>query len=136
MGGRVTPPGRVPASVASDAYLRAADRQALEHDRAELFVVAAAVDEVGPEAGFGPQALFWLRGPWGASERVLSLSLNGFRRRQVAGFRDALRRSDRVGPFRLVHRPTDSGRAAWTLIDAAADDALGEQLPLEGGPAR
>jgi hypothetical protein len=31
--------------------------------RAELYVVAAAVDELGPEAGFGPQAIYWLRGP-------------------------------------------------------------------------
>ena len=58
-------------------------------------MVAAAVDELGPEAGFGPQAVFWLRGPWGTGERVLSLSVNGYRRRQVASLRDALRRSDR-----------------------------------------
>ena len=63
MAPRVTPPERLPASVRSEAFLRAADREQLELDRAELFVVAAAIDELGPEAGFGPQAVYWLRGP-------------------------------------------------------------------------
>lgn len=130
MGARVTPPGRLPASVPSEAYLRAADREQLERDQVELFVVAAAVDEIGREDGYGPQAVYWLRGPWGAGERVLSLALNGYRRRQVAGLRDAFRRSDRVGPFRLARRAGESGRRAWSLVDAAAG---GEQLPLKGG---
>jgi hypothetical protein len=125
---RVTPPQRLPVSVPSEAYLRAADREQLELDRAELYVVAAALDELGPESGYGPQAVFWLRGPWGTGERVLSLALNGYRRRQVASVRDALRRSDAVGPFLLTRRPTETGHVAWTLIPAA--DA-GEQLPLD-----
>ena len=111
MARRVTPPERLPVSVPSEAFLRAADREELERDRAELYVVAAALDELGPEAGFGPQAVFWLRGPWGAGERVLSLSLNGYRRRQIAGLRDALRRSDAVGPFLLTRRTAESGHA-------------------------
>jgi hypothetical protein len=128
---RVTPPGRLPVSVPSEAYLRAADREELERERAELYVVAAAIDELGPEAGYGPQAVYWLHGPWGA-ERVLSLSLNGYRRRQVASLRDVLRRSERVGPFVLARRSTDTGRTAWTLVDAHAS---GEQLLLEEGTA-
>jgi hypothetical protein len=128
---RVTPPDRLPVSVPSEAFLRAVDREELERDRVELYVVAAVVDELGPEAGFGPQAVYWLRGPWGAGERVLSLTLNGFRRRQVAGLRDALRRSDSVGPFRLARRRTaESGRSAWALVPAGAED---EQLPLDEG---
>jgi hypothetical protein len=125
---RTTPPGRLAVSVPSEAYLRAADREQLELDRAELYIHAAAVDEVGPEAGFGLQAVFWLRGPWGTSERVLALSLNGYRRRQVANVRDALRRSARVGPFLLTRRTAESGHAVWTLIPAP--DAA-EQLALE-----
>jgi hypothetical protein len=127
---RVTPPERLPVSVPSDAYLRAADREQLELDRAEFYVVAAAVDELGPEAGFGPQAVFWIRGPWGTGERVLALALNGYRRRQVASVRDALRRSDAVGPFLLTRRTAESGHAAWTLAPAAT---AGEQLALEEG---
>lgn len=127
MAPRVTPPERLPVSVPSEAFLRAADREALERDRAELYVVAAAVDELGPEAGYGPQAVYWLRGPWGAGERVLSLSLNGYRRRQVAGVRDALRRSDRVGPFLLARRTSESGRTAWALVPA---ETSGEQLAI------
>jgi hypothetical protein len=130
MGARVTPPGRLPSSVASEAFLRAADRQELERDRVELYVLAAVVDELGPEAGYGPQAVYWLRGPWGARERVLSLGLNGFRRRQVASLRDALRRSERVGPFRLARQTAESGRRAWALVPAGAED---EQLPLDDG---
>lgn len=133
MAPRITPPGRLPVSVPAEAFLRAADREALELERAELFVVAAAIDELGPEAGFGPQAVYWLRGPWGAGERVLSLALNGYRRRQVANLRDALRRTDRVGPFLLARRTAESGRSAWSLIPAG--DA-GEQLPLEEGRSR
>jgi hypothetical protein len=133
MGGRVTRPRRLPVSVPSVAYLRAADREVLERDRAELFVVAAAIDELGPEAGYGPQAVYWLRGPWGSGERVLSLTVNGYRRRQVGNLRDALRRSDRVGPFRLERRPTETGHTAWTLVDAEAEY---EQLPLDEGTAR
>jgi hypothetical protein len=129
MGSRVTPPGRLPASVPAEAFLRAADREELERDRAELYVVAAVVDELGPEAGYGPQAVYWLRGPWRAGERVLSLSLNGYRRRQIGNLRDALRRSDRVGPFRLARLTAESGRRAWTLVPA--DQA--EQLPFEEG---
>jgi hypothetical protein len=129
---RVTPPGRLPVSVPSEAYLRAADREALELERAELFVVAATIDELGPDAGYGPQAVYWLRGPWGAGERVLSLSVNGYRRRQVANLRDALRRSDRVGPFRLARRTAESGRSAWSLMPAGDD---GEQLALGEGSA-
>lgn len=128
MAPRVTPPERLPVSVPSEAFLRAADRERLERDRAELYVVAAVVDELGPEAGFGPQAVFWLRGPWGAGERVLSL--NGFRRRQVANLRDALRRSDRVGPFLLTRRTAESGRAAWVLVSA---EASAEQLEFDDG---
>jgi hypothetical protein len=131
MGARVTPPGRLPVSVPAEAYLRAADREALERDRAELFVVAAAFDELGPEGGYGPQAVYWLRGPWGAGERVLSLAVNGYRRRQVANLRDALRRSERVGPFRLARRIAESGRSAWALVPAGE----GEQLALEEGTA-
>jgi hypothetical protein len=130
MSARVTPPGRLPASVPSEAYLRAADREELEREQAELYVVAAAIDELGPESGYGPQAVYWLRGPWAGAERVLSLAVNGYRRRQVAGLRDALRRSDRVGPFRLARRRTESGRSAWSLIPG---DAGGEQLSLEEG---
>jgi hypothetical protein len=59
---------------------------------------------------------------------VLSLSLNGFRRRQVASVRDALRRSDAVGPFLITRRPTETGHVAWTLIPAA--DAS-KQLALD-----
>jgi hypothetical protein len=134
MGSRITPPSRLPVSVPSEAYLRAADREALERERVELYVIAAAIDELGPETGYGPQAVYWLRGPWGAGERVLSLGLNGYRRRQVASLRDALRRSDRVGPFRLERHAAESGRRAWALVDAAA--AGDEQLPLDERPAR
>jgi hypothetical protein len=124
---RITPPQRLPVSVPSEAYLRASDREQLALARSELYVVAAALDELGPEAGYGPQAVFWLRGPWGTAERVLSLALNGYRRRQVAAVRDALRRSDAVGPFLLARRATESGHAAWTLIPTGA----GEQLLLD-----
>jgi hypothetical protein len=117
--------------VPSEAYLRAADRDRLALERAELYVVAAAVDEVGPATGYGPQAVLWLRGPWGEGERVLSLRLNGYRRRQVVSLRDALLRSDSVGPFLLARRPTDAGHEAWALIPAD----VGEQLPLDQGPA-
>jgi hypothetical protein len=127
MSRRITPPGRLPVSVPSEAYLRAADREALERERAELFVVDAAIDELGPEAGYGPQAVYWLRGPWRTGERVLSLAANGYRRRQVANLRDALRRSDRVGPFRLERHTAESGRRAWTLVDAGEG---GDQLAL------
>lgn len=123
---RVTSPERLPVAIHSSVYLRAADREQLELERSELFVVAAAVDEVGPEAGYGPQSVLWVRGPWGDGERVLALRLNGFRRRQVAALRDALRRADEVGPFVLVRRPTGTGHAAWALSPAA--DA---QLSLE-----
>lgn len=130
MSPRITPPGRLPVSVASESYLRAADREQLQRDKAELFIVSAAVDEIGSEGGFGPQAVFWLRGPWGAGERVLSLALNGYRRRQVASLRDALRRSDAVGPYLLSRRSTETGHAAWTLTPAA--DAAA-QLELDEG---
>ena len=132
MSPRITPPARLPVSVPSDAYLRAADRELLEHERAEVFVVAAAVDEVGSDAVYGAQAVYWLRGPWGGRERVLSLSVNGYRRRQIANLRDALRRADRVGPFLLARRTGESGRSAWALVPV---DEGGEQLALgdEGG---
>ena len=131
MRGRVTPPERLPASVPSEAFLRASDREQIERNRDELYVVAVALDEIGSEAGYGPQACYWLRGPW-AGERVLSLGLNGYRRRQVAGLRDALRRSSRVGPFRLSRQTAESGRRAWSLVPAG-DNA--EQLELDPGDA-
>ena len=128
MSPRVTPPARLPVSVPSDDFLRAADRVELERERLELFVVAAAVDEVGSDAVYGAQAVYWLRGPWGDRERVLSLSLNGFRRRQIANLSAALRRADRVGPFLLARRPTAGGHAVWSLVTV---DEGGEQLALD-----
>lgn len=124
---RITSPGRLPSSVSAAAFLNAADRARLRDDRAELFVVAAVVDEVGHD-GYGPQSIVWLRGPWRDDERVLSLNATPFRRRQVAGLRDALRRSDAVGPFVLTMRRTEAGHEAWALV--AADDD-GAQLALD-----
>jgi hypothetical protein len=83
--------------------------------RAELYVVAAAVDELGPEAGFGPQAIYWLRGPWAALEAVPPrldtplvfpatrsglLSLHNFRRRV---WLPAVRASGVARPTRIYH---------------------------------
>lgn len=123
---RVVPPGRLPSSVASSSFLRAADREELEAARTELYVVAADIDREGV---YGEQVLYWLRGgpSWGQAERVLALEATDIRRRQVAELQAKLRGGAVVGPFVLAHRPTSSGRQAWALVDARE---LGEQLEL------
>lgn len=113
---RIVPPSRLPSSVASDAFLRADDREALQRDRAELYVAAAELDRGGL---YGDQVLYWLRGPWDDEERVLALEATLVRRRQVGELQPRLRSGAVVGPFVLARRATGSGHHAWALVDAA-----------------
>jgi hypothetical protein len=113
---RVVPPSRLPSSVASDAFLRADDREALERDRAELYVAAAELDRGGL---YGDQVLYWLRGPWGNEERVLALEATLVRRRQVGELQPRLRSGAVVGPVVVATRAPRSGHHPWARVDAA-----------------
>ena len=126
---RTLPPERLPSSIPASAFLRAAERYELERDKAELHIVAAVVDD--RDSGYGRQATYWLVCPnrWGDAERVLTLSLNPYRARQVAEIRDALRHVGQVGPVRLCHRRSSSGMNAWALVSVGEADA---QLELPG----
>lgn len=126
---RTLPPDRLPTSIPSASFLRASDRRELEQNKDELYITAVAIDE--RDTGYGRQAIFWVACPprWGSAERVLTLALNPYRARQVAEIREALRRVDRIGPFRLCHRLSSSGQRAWAIVAPSEADA---QLDLPG----
>jgi hypothetical protein len=113
-----------------DSYVRADERHELAQAATPLYVVSAAVDEVGPE-GYGPQIVYWLHGPWADRERVLTLAATRHRRRQASELRAALALSSMLGPFRLERQPSRKHpeRFLWSLVPMTPD----EQLTLRSG---